>query len=106
MAVKASGNEYQQIYQLNQQLLQIAREGDWDNFLPAAEQYIAALHQMLSRQATGKGINPEDAALARQLLADENERKTLMRGHLDQLQDKIATLGKGARCNQAYANSF
>lgn len=105
---KTFTEKYQHIYQLNMNLLTLAREGQWDSFIGMAERYIMMLSEVLDVDIQRfSPTDREDINLILQRLIDnEVEIDNTLKSRLDVIKKEITVLQRGKKCNQAYAAPF
>ena len=100
--------EYQKVYQLNIDLLMLAREGNWDEFIRLAEIYINSVSDILRYQPQNMPEQDEKnlAMLFRHLLSNEDEIEKTLQRRLDFLKKDMSSLHVGKKCSEAYARQF
>ncbi|CAD5358436.1 Flagellar protein FliT [Enterobacter cancerogenus] len=100
--------EYEHIYQLNQNMLEMVRLGEWQAFIEQASNYIINLQKVLDEHPLESVPEERDgiAEILQKLIDNENEMTRGLEHRLDVLRQDISKLNNGKKCNQAYAAHF
>ena len=100
--------KYEKVYQLNIDLLMLARQGNWDEFIQLAEIYIASVSDILKRQPQPLPEQDEKdlASLFRNLLSNEVEIERTLQARLDLLKKDMSSLHVGKKCSEAYSRQY
>jgi len=100
--------DYEDIYQLNLHLLEMVKQGNWDEFIPLAEVYITKLHDVISHQPTD--LMPDEktnlSIILSNLIENEGEIERTLRNRLDFLKKEMSSLHRGKTCSEAYSSQF
>lgn len=105
MANSRLTSEYEQIFLLNLSLLEMARQGSWQDFSRLAENYVVQLNQLMQHQPALEACEREELKQILQTLLDnENEMMQALSQRLTTLKQEMVTLGRGKQCAQAYAS--
>jgi flagellar protein FliT len=96
--------QYDRIYKINQNMLALAQQGKWDDFVTLAENYIITLRSALDQTpATLSSEEKEQlCGLLMALQGNEAEIKAVLEARLDFLRKDISSLHQGKKCSQAY----
>lgn len=96
--------QYHQIYKINQNMLALAQQGKWNDFVTLAENYIVNLRSALDQiPATLSGEEKEQlCGLLMTLQGNEAEIKAVLEARLNVLRKDISSLHQGKKCSQAY----
>jgi flagellar protein FliT len=105
---KALAADYEIVYQLNLNLLKMARQGEWEGFVEQAEYYISTLQKVINRHSDSltQMEQEEVRILIKKLIENEDEIAKKLQTRLDILKTDISSLNRGKKCNQAYSSSF
>ncbi|EPE4190305.1 MULTISPECIES: flagellar protein FliT [Yersinia] len=100
--------DYENIYELNLNLLEMARQGKWEEFIELAEIYIVTLHDVIERQPADMMQDEKKSLkiILTNLLENEGEITKTLKNRLDVLQKEISSLHLGKKCNKAYSSQF
>lgn len=100
--------DYEDIYQLNLHLLEMVKQGNWDEFIPLAEVYITKLHDVIRHQPTD--LMPDEktnlSIILGNLIENEGEIEKTLRNRLDFLKKEMSSLHRGRKCSEAYSSQF
>lgn len=100
--------DYEGIYQLNLDLLEMVKQEKWEEFIQMAEVYITQLHEVLANQPDD--ILPEEksnlAVILGNLLENEDEIEKTLRNRLDVLKKEMSSLHRGKKGSEAYSTQF
>ncbi len=100
--------DYEDIYQLNLHLLEMVKQGQWDEFIPLAEVYITKLHDVINNHPAD--LMPDEKAslslILTNLIENEGEIEKTLRTRLDFLQKEMSSLHRGKKCSEAYSSQF
>ncbi|WP_312239949.1 flagellar protein FliT [Pantoea sp.] len=99
---------YENIYQLNVNLLDKIRQGQWDEFIELAQVYIFQLSNLIENQHGEMAPDEKEkvAALLTRLIENEDEINKSLEKRLGVLKNELQTLNSGKKCRQAYASKF
>lgn len=99
---------YEYVYQQNLVLLEMAKQGEWQNFIELAADYVVTLQNILDGQADNLSAFEKEQlkAILQNLIDNETIIIRALQGRLDVLRRDMSTLNLGRKCNQAYASSF
>lgn len=106
--VNTLSKEYEDIYLLNLQLLEIAKQGKWEDFIPLAEVYITKLNDVMNNQPADI-LADDKAALSvvlNNLIESEDEIEKTLRSRLDVLKNEMSSLHRGKKYSEAYSSQF
>ncbi len=105
---KFSTADYEHIYRLNADLLTLARQGNWDAFIPLAEQYVTAVSDIIENSPAEMMAQDEERliSLFKSLLSNEDEIEQALRQRLQFLRKDMSSLHNGKKCSEAYARQF
>lgn len=96
------------IYQLNLHLLEMVKQGNWDEFIQLAEVYITKSNDVLSQLPTY--LMPEEktnlSLILSNLIENEDEIEKTLRNRLDFLKKEMSSLHRGRQCSEAYSSQF
>lgn len=100
--------EYELVYQMNLNLLEMARAGEWDGFVERAENYIITLQNVISAQPEKFREEDEEkvSLIIKKLIDNEAEISSCLQQRLDVLTADISTFNRGTKCNQAYSSNL
>lgn len=105
MANSRLASEYEHIFLLNLSLLEMARQGCWQDFSQLAENYVVQLNQLVQHQQPLEESEREELKQMLQTLLDnENEMMQALSQRLGTLKQEMVALGRGKQCTQAYAS--
>ncbi|WP_435927725.1 flagellar protein FliT [Dryocola sp. BD613] len=105
---KALTTDYEIVYQLNLNLLEMARLGEWQGFIELAENYVVTLQKVINNHAAmlTSGEQEEIRTLVKKLIENEAEITKNLKQRLDVLKMDISSLNRGKKCSQAYSSGF
>lgn len=100
--------EYEHVYQLNQNMLEMVRLGEWQAFIELASNYIINLQKVLAEHPLESIPGDRDVIteILQKLIDNEDEMNRGLEHRLDVLRQDISKLNHGKKCNQAYAAHF
>ncbi|MGC8426258.1 flagellar protein FliT [Mixta calida] len=103
---KLINKDYAAIYQINQTMLLMARQGEWDDFVTLAENYVVTLGAALEQipETLSEEEKMEIGSLLMALQNNEAEINRVLEARLDTLRKGITSLSHGKKCSQAYTN--
>lgn len=99
---------FETIMHSNRELLNLAREEKWDEFIDTVEDYIICLSGFIEkRRGTLNEENKQALEEALRLLQEnEKEMTKRLRSRLDFLTQKMSSLQQGKKCAQAYSTQI
>ncbi|WP_312629440.1 flagellar protein FliT [Scandinavium sp.] len=100
--------EYEKVYQLNENLLTLAKESKWDEFIELAEMYVTAVSDVLAKQPADMMEKEKEnfASLLQCLVNNEVEIKKTLQKRLDFLKKDMSSLHIGKKCSEAYTRQY
>ncbi|MBV4413973.1 flagellar protein FliT [Enterobacteriaceae bacterium YMB-R22] len=102
-----TAQKYQHALQLSFEMLETAKQGNWDNFIELNTNYIFALQNVLEERGS---ITHEDeeqfCSSLSHLLNNENEIRQLLKDRLDILSGKIDSIRQNQKCSNAYSSQL
>lgn len=100
--------EYNSIYKINQAMLVMAQEGEWEGFVTMAERYIVTLRATLENLPdTLSGEEKESFfSLLTILQSNEEEINRALEGRMDVLKKEISSLHQSKKGNKAYISQI
>ncbi|MFD1801146.1 flagellar protein FliT [Mixta tenebrionis] len=101
---KPLNKDYNALYEINQAMLVMARQGQWDDFVTLAQEYIVNLGAMLEQvpDTLSADEKAQLSALLTTLQSNEVEISRALEARLDVLKKGISSLHNGKKCSQAY----
>lgn len=104
--MKLLSENYQRIYQLNIDLLNMSKQGQWDEFIELAEDYITTLNDFISNQSVALPESEKEnfSVFLQNLIANEDEITRVLKKRLEVLGKDITTLHNGRKVNQVYVS--
>lgn len=100
--------EYEEIYQLNLHLLEMVKQGKWEEFIQLAEVYITKLNDVISNQP--EDILPDEKTslsfILKSLIESEDEIEKTLKSRLDVLKKEMSSLHRGKKYSEAYSSQF
>ncbi|AUX91724.1 flagellar protein FliT [Mixta gaviniae] len=103
---KSLNKDYTALYQINQAMLMMAREGEWEGFVTLAADYIINLGVALEQ--IPETLSDEERAAFGSLLmtlqSNEAEISRALEARLDLLKKGMTSLRHGKKCSQAYSS--
>jgi len=105
---KSFTEKYQHVYQLNINLLALARQGNWDEFIAMAERYVILLSEILDQefQCYSAEEREQIGPLLLRLTDNEAEINNTLKNRLNVLKREVSALRLGKKCSQAYSAPF
>lgn len=99
---------YENIHQMNLQLLSFSRNGEWAELIALAERYVVAVNNALALSVNGEPVDIRDRLreLLSTIVTNEAEIQSLLAQRLDDLRSTMSTLNKGKKKTLAYSGSF
>lgn len=99
---------FQDVYEKNLSLLEMAREERWEDFTEQAEYYVIMLHDIFDREPDE--LDPDEKDSLRKILQDiqdnEKEITAKLKDRLSFLRENMSRLHHGNKCSQLYSNQF
>ncbi|WP_235895252.1 flagellar protein FliT [Yersinia alsatica] len=106
--VNTLSEDYESIYELNLNLLDMVKQGKWEDFIELAEIYITTLHDVIEKQPL-EMIQEEKKSLSviiTSLLENEDEITRILKDRLDVLRKDMSSLHHGNKCSKAYSSQY
>ncbi|MDR7343772.1 flagellar protein FliT [Pantoea alhagi] len=96
--------EYNEIYKLNQTMLTMAQQGEWDNFVIMTERYIMSLQAVLEQVPDTLSTDEKEQfyRLLITLQSNEEEINRALEGRMIFLRKEISSLHQSNKGNKAY----
>lgn len=96
----------EEVYKLNIELLNMVKEGRWDEFYESAQRYIVALRGIVDNQVDGLMADEKEhfSLFLNSLIKNENEITKILKIRLNVLSKDIAMLQHGKKSSQAYSS--
>lgn len=96
---------FEKIMHSNRELLNLAREEKWDEFIDTVEDYIICLSSFIEKRKGTLSSDNKQALNEALRLIQENEKEMTKRlcDRLDFLTQKMTSLQQGKKCAQAYS---
>lgn len=96
--------EYNKIYKLNQTMLTMAKQGEWDNFVIMTERYIMSLQAALEQVPDTLSADEKEHfyRLLITLQSNEEEINRALEGRMTFLSKEISSLHQGNKGSKAY----
>lgn len=93
---------------LNVNLLELSREGKWDEFIDSMTEYASLLSDAMACDHDDLSDEEQKAvrAVIKNLMENEELMMQSMRTRLDTLRSEMTTLNKGKAASNAYAAPF
>ncbi|GLR07540.1 flagellar protein FliT [Mixta theicola] len=100
--------EYNNIYKINQAMLVMAQQGEWDDFVTMAERYIVTLRAALERVPDTLSSEEKDQLchFLITLQSNEEEINRALEGRMNLLKKEISSLHQGKKGNKAYISQI
>ncbi|CNE63951.1 flagellar protein FliT [Yersinia mollaretii] len=100
--------DYEDVYKLNLSLLEMAKEGKWDEFIELAEVYIITLHDIIENQPAEMMQDEKKnlSVMLTSLLENEDEITKTLKSRLDVLRKDMSSLQHGKKCSKAYSSQY
>lgn len=105
---KFSTADYEHIYRLNTDLLMLARQGNWDAFIPLAEQYVTAVSDIIDNPPADMMVQDKERLIffIKSLLSNEDEIEQALKQRLQFLRKDMSSLHNGKKCSEAYSRQY
>lgn len=103
---------YIEIYQLNYNMLEMAQQGKWKEFISFAEIYIIKLHDVINNHdlSVQSDEYSDLRVMFNSLIENENKIEQKIKNRLDSLKAEMSMLNRGKKYNAVYSlgsiNSF
>ncbi|YCH30597.1 flagellar protein FliT [Erwinia sp. D4-22] len=100
--------EYNNIYKMNQSMLVMAQQGEWENFVTMAERYIVTLRVALDKLPDMLSIEEKESffSLLITLQSNEEEINRALEGRMSVLKKEISSLHQSKKGNKAYISQI
>ncbi|QHM73220.1 flagellar protein FliT [Mixta intestinalis] len=105
---KPLNKDYNTLYEMNQAMLVMARQGQWDDFVTLAQDYIVNLGAVLEQvpETLSADEKAQLGTLLTSLQNNEAEISRALEARLDVLKKGISSLHNGKKCSQAYTSQI
>lgn len=105
---KTISENYEDIYQQNLALLEMARQGEWQSFIDLTSVYIASIQGVIAMQSDELCAHEKDKMkiILQRIMDNETIIVQEMNMRLNVLRQGMSALNVGSKCNQAYTTSF
>lgn len=99
---------YENIYQQNLVLLEMAKQGEWQSFIELAADYIVTLQDAITGHSYDLCSDEKEQLkyYLQRMMDNEDIIMNAMKGRLDVLRRDMSALNLGKKCNQAYSSNF
>jgi len=93
---------------LNSNMMELTREGKWDEFIDSMTEYATLLSEAIAcdRDDLSEDEQTHVRQIIAELVANEELMMQRMRSRLDTLRSEMTTLNKGKVASSAYAAPF
>ena len=100
--------EYNNIYKINQAMLVMAQQGEWEDFVTMAERYIVTLRAALERVPDTLSSEEKDRLCQFLIKLQSNEEKInrALEGRMSVLKKEISSLHQTKKGNKAYISQI
>ena len=98
-------HHYQQLLMASCSMLNLAREGRWDDLIEHELNYIAAVEKLTKYQDTGDvatAVQAQVRPVLKQILDNEVELKTLLHQRMEELRTLVGQTSRQHNLNSAY----
>lgn len=100
--------DYEDIHKLNLNLLDMVKQGKWEEFIELAEVYISSLQNVIEKRPVE--MIQEDKKNLRviitSLIENEEEITRVLKNRLDVLRKDMSSLHRGNKCSRAYSSQY
>lgn len=96
---------YNEIYQLNFNLLEMAQQGKWKEFIALAEIYVIKLHEVISTHDSSVQADEHSdfRIMFNNLIENETKIEQKIKNRLADLKTEMSTLNRSKKCNAVYS---